>query len=254
MTVNATMRTELASLQPTSLIELFVLETLSGSGAVCDIYRFHAGVNNKTVPGYLVWNGEAYQAWPVSAEGFEYTGKGTLPRPKFTIANVEGAISQEIAVFNETDSFSAIYQRDFVGSRITRIRTLARFIDAVNFEGNTNPFGTPDPTIRMPDEIYYIDRKAVENREYVQFELVSSLDLQGVRVPKRAVLKNSCSWIYKGEGCNYAGTDYFDENDFRVNSESLDVCGKQLSSCQKRFGRNQELPFGGFPGAGPYSQ
>ena len=32
---------------------------------------------------------------------------------------------------------------DLNGAKFTRIRTLARFLDAVNFTGNTNPYGTP---------------------------------------------------------------------------------------------------------------
>ena len=48
-----------------------------------------------------------------------------------------------------------------------------------------NPFGTPDPTAEFPKEIYTIDRKALENRDTVVFELASVLDLAGVIVPKR---------------------------------------------------------------------
>ena len=49
-------------------------------------------------------------------------------------------------------------------STSTRIRTLAKFIDAVNFApigGNpsVNPFGTPDPTAEFPQEVHAIDRK-----------------------------------------------------------------------------------------------
>jgi len=248
MTINATMRAELASLSPTSLIELYELQTNSSVSGACEVYRFHAGVNGKIIPENLVWNSEAYQAWPVAAEGFEYTGKGTLPRPRFRIANVEGAISGALL------SFVGAYSQDLIGAQITRLRTLARFIDAVNFEGGSNPFGTPDPTIRLPDEIYFVDRKSVETREFVEFECVSTLDLQGTQIPRRFVLKNACSWVYRAnKGCSYDGTDYFNENDFRVATAEEDVCGKQLSSCQKRFGRKNDLPFGGFPGAGPYS-
>jgi len=52
----------------------------------------------------------------------------------------------------------------------------------------TNPFGTPNAN-ELPQEIYFIDRKVTENREFVQFECVSVLDLQGIRVPKRQVTR-----------------------------------------------------------------
>ena len=68
---------------------------------------------------------------------------------------------------------------------MTRIRTLARYIDAVNFLNGTNPYGTPDPTAEFPKEIYTVDRKSVENRDIVQFELAAIFDIAGVRAPQR---------------------------------------------------------------------
>ena len=64
---------------------------------------------------------------------------------------------------------------------MTRIRTLARYLDAVNFPGSTNPLGTPDPTAEFPQEIYKIDRKSAENREVVTFELAAVFDLAGIQ-------------------------------------------------------------------------
>jgi lambda family phage minor tail protein L len=66
---------------------------------------------------------------------------------------------------------------------------LAQFLDAANFPSNINPFGTPSSTTELPQEIYFIDRKTVENRDVVQFECVSALDLEGVRAPKRQVTR-----------------------------------------------------------------
>ena len=74
---------------------------------------------------------------------------------------------------------------DLTGATLTRIRTLAKFIDAVNFAGNVNPYGTPDPNAEFAQEIYSIDRKSQETREVVSFELAAPIDLIGVRAPKR---------------------------------------------------------------------
>ena len=62
---------------------------------------------------------------------------------------------------------------------------MARYLDAVNFPGGTNPLGTPDPTAEFPKEIYKIDRKSAENRDVVQFELAAAIDMAGVRAPQR---------------------------------------------------------------------
>ena len=38
---------------------------------------------------------------------------------------------------------------------------------------------------QMPQEVYYIDRKVAETRDFVEFEMVSSLDLANARAPRR---------------------------------------------------------------------
>ena len=96
-----------------------------------------------------------------------------------------------MALVNQTTPWN-----DLTGAKFTRIRTLARYIDAANFTGGTNPFGTPDPSSKLPDEIYFIDRKLSENRDTVEFELVSELDLLNLRLPRRQVTKD----IFPGVG------------------------------------------------------
>jgi lambda family phage minor tail protein L len=224
---------------PSAIIELFELQLFANIHGVNDIYRFHAGtnlVNN----GEVVWKGNPYLRFPVEADGFEYTGQGALPRPKIRISNILGSITA--ILLSMPNGLEA--------AKVTRIRTLGRYIDGVNFSGGTNPFGTPDPTAEFPREIYYIDRKSAENREIVEFELASVFDLAGVRAPKRQCIANICQWVYRSAECGYTGTNYFDANNNAVGSASLDVCGKRLSSCQVRFGTNAELPYGSYPGIG----
>jgi lambda family phage minor tail protein L len=248
MTVTLEVRAELAKLQPSSVIELFEIKTSACAHGAVEAYRFHSGVNAKAISGHVVWAGDTYYAWPVEAEGFEYTGNGSLPRPRIRIANVNGAIT---TILLEVNQFTA--GSDLIGAQVTRIRTLARFLDAVNFDENVNPFGTPDPDSALPPEVYYIDRKSAETQEIVEFELVARYDLAGVRAPKRQTINNICQWQYRSTECGYIGTAYFDENDAPVSSESDDICGKRLTSCECRFGVNAELPFGSFPGIGQYS-
>jgi lambda family phage minor tail protein L len=169
---------DLQNINPSSIIELFTLtldNTLHGASTV---YRFHAGstLNNN---GEIVWAGNTYQRFPIKAEGFAFQ-KGQLPRPTLTVSNALGTITAILLNVNSTTSGN-----DLTGATVTRIRTLARFIDAVNFPENVNPYGTPDATAEFPQEIYKIDRKSAENREFVQFELAAVFDLAGIRAPKR---------------------------------------------------------------------
>jgi len=129
--------------------------------------------------GEIVWAGNTYQRFPIQAEGFAFQ-KGQLPRPTLTVSNALGTITAILLNVNTTTTGN-----DLTGATVTRIRTLARFIDAVNFPSNVNPYGTPDATAEFPQEIYKIDRKSAENREFVQFELAAVFDLAGIRAPKR---------------------------------------------------------------------
>ena len=141
-------------------------------------YRFHAGTN-RVSNGDIIWAGNTYVKMPIQAEGFAFRN-GQLPRPTLRVSNALGTITAILLNVNSTTTGN-----DLTGATVTRIRTLARYLDSVNFSGNTNPLGTPDPTAEFPQEIYKIDRKSAENREVVEFELAAVFDLAGIRAPKR---------------------------------------------------------------------
>ena len=219
---------DLQSVAPSAVIELFQLELNAAQHGVNETYYFHAGVN-ATNSGDIIWNSQAYLAFPIEATEFEYTGTGSLPRPKLRISNIYGTITGIILTL----------PNGLEGAKVTRIRTLARYIDGVNFPGGTNPLGTPDPTAEFPREIYYIDRKASENRDLIEFELAAAFDLVGVRAPKRQCVSNVCQWTYRGAECGYAGNAYFDFNDVPKGAVGQDVCGKRLRSCELRFSQQR---------------
>jgi lambda family phage minor tail protein L len=229
------------------VIELFELQLVAALHGSADVYRFHAGAN-MDANGELVWAGNSYLRYPVEADGFTYEGNGQLPRPKLRVSNILGTITAILLQVNATTPGS-----DLNGAKLTRIRTLARYIDAANFPGGVNPYGTPDPTAEFPREIYYIDRKTGETRDVVEFELAASFDLAGIRAPKRQCISSICQWVYRSAECSYTGSSYFDENDNAVATLAADVCGKRLSSCKARFGATAELPFGSFPGIGAFT-
>ena len=118
--------------------------------------------------------------FPVEVTGFQYQ-KDQLPRPQMTISNMGSPSISSILLLANAFTIG----NDLTGAKVTRLRTMVKFLDAANFSGATNPFGTPDPDAEFPREIYYIDRKSQENREVVQFELAAVFDLAGIRAPKR---------------------------------------------------------------------
>jgi len=261
---NAAIASAVQAVAPSALIELFQLELNVPQHGVAETYYFHAGTslnNNED----LIWAGQPYMALPIEVEGFEYSGQGTLPRPRMRISNIMGTITALILTLPE----------GLEGAKFTRIRTLARFIDSDNFpagvdylltedsfalmyEDDTfiyqevgNPFGNPDPLAEFPREIFFVDRKSAENRDVVEFELASAFDMAGIRAPKRQCITR-CQWVYRSNECSYAGTNFFNSSDVAVGNASQDVCGKRVDSCKARFGQSAELPFGGYPGIGTY--
>ena len=181
MTVNSKVFSSLQDINPSAIIELFTLQLSTALHGANTIYRFHAG-SNLNANGKIVWAGNEYLRFPVQASGFSFQ-KGQLPRPKLIISNATGLISSILLTVNETTTGN-----DLTGATVTRIRTLAKFIDAVNFADGTN--ATADNTAEFPQEIYSIDRKATESREVVEFELAAPTDLAGVRIPGRQATRS----------------------------------------------------------------
>ena len=123
---------EIHKVSPSAVIELFELQlntTIHGSNT---IYRFHAGTDITGANGNVVWAGNPYEALPIEADGFEYSGTGQLPRPKIRVSNALGTITALILV------------TPLEGAKVTRIRTLVRYIDAVNFSTRRNLLVTTD--------------------------------------------------------------------------------------------------------------
>lgn len=219
-------------LEPGAMVELFELDATQIGG---DLLRFHGD----TQTGAIWWQGEEFSPWPIQAEGFAVTSDGQQPMPTLSVGNVEGTISA-----------LCIYLDDLVGARLTRRRTLGRYLDARNFaDGNAEA----DPTQEFAPDIWLIDQKSSETGEVVVFELATALDFNGVQLPRRQIIANVCGWLsnggYRGPYCGYTGTLYFDRFGNSVADPTLDRCGGCLSDCKKRFGEFNELPFGSFPAA-----
>ena len=172
---------DLQSINPSAIIELFQLKLDSALHGASTTYYFHAG-SNLDANNKIKWKGVEYLRFPIKATGFAFQ-KGQLPRPKLIVSNVTGLISSILLDVNEVTAGN-----DLTGATVTRIRTLAKFIDADNFADGVN--ATADPSAEFPKEIYSIDRKSAETRLTVEFELAAPTDLAGVRIPKRQATRS----------------------------------------------------------------
>ena len=120
-----TIRAEIQSLAPSALLDFFILDTTNLPGG--SLMRFHPGTNGLSQP--VVWQGATYEPLPIEASGFDVTARGSLPRPKLKVANAAGFLSASVKSFG-----------DFVGCKVTRKRTFAKYLDAVNFPVRRNLF------------------------------------------------------------------------------------------------------------------
>tara|TARA_R100000773_G_scaffold13106_1_gene12066 strand:+ start:364 stop:924 length:561 start_codon:yes stop_codon:yes gene_type:complete len=162
---------EIQKLEPSAIIELFKLTfDKDVNGQTIAPYYYHAGTNE--LKGKIIFDGITYEPVPVKVEGFDKTTKGTLPRPTFTVANANNAISALLILYNPLKLL------------LLRIQTCKKFLDKENFTSGTND--TADPTaIFENDDRWYVDRVAIENPNAVVFELSGKISLTNLKLPQR---------------------------------------------------------------------
>ena len=119
MTTPQSIHEQLQSLEPSAIIELFELQLTEEVNGVDLTLYYHAGTNELNAD--IVFNRLTYVAAPIEVDGFEVSGKGTLPRPSMRIANANSAISALIVLYNPLQA------------KVTRIRTCKKFLDVDNF-------------------------------------------------------------------------------------------------------------------------
>lgn len=211
---------DIQKLEPGAIIELYELDVRPLGGG---LLYFHANSDQN-----IVFQGKTYQPYPIRGEGFALTSD-QQPTPRISVMNLEGAIS-----------LMCLQYDDLVGAIFTRRRTFKHYLDG-------EP--TANPNEEFPVDRFFVERKVSESIESVDFELTTSLDFGGVRLPRRLILANYCSWQYRGPYCNYIGPPVATAMDEPTSDPALDRCGHRLSSCKLRQWPDGVLNFGGFPAA-----
>lgn len=215
------------------IVTLFEIDLTDLGGSV---YR----ITNSTDAGNTVqFDSATYYPRPVRLTGQQRMGSGRPPRPKVQIGDLDGTIA----------GLCRDYQ-DMIGATFTRIRTLAKYLD-----------GEPgaDTSAKFPDEIYVINKKARAQRSVIEFDLSPATDIDGVMIPARLVLCDTCGFNYRVwngasfdtptvRPCPYTDAVYFEYDNTSTVDPAEDVCARTLAACKVRYGDTEELPFGGFPG------
>jgi len=208
-TDSAKMIWELVRLDSSAALELFQLD-LTPLGD--QIYCWFNGQNYKDE--FITWQGVKYLSMPITVDGYSMSTESSPPRPKMTIANPLNIIGKMMDVYN-----------DFVGMKVTRIRTRAKFIDAVNFPDNTNADAS---SFELPRDVYYVKRKASHTRESVQLELGAATDMI-TQFPQRMVTVQSCTAQYRDPlTCGYRSIPLTNSNGQLFNWNATDRSGNVL--------------------------
>jgi len=180
-----------------AIVELFDLDLTPITGDVNDKFYF----TNQLKPddNKIVWQGRTYEPLPIISTGYEKNTTGQIAQPSLTVANVMGTFTQVI------DSLD-----DLVGAKVTRRRTLGKYLD-----------GEPsaDPLQEFPLDVFYIERKTSENALTITWQLGSVLDLEGLQLPRRVITQNYCQWNYRSSECGYTGAPVFNANDGRLSTD-----------------------------------
>ena len=182
-----------------AIVELIDLDLSPITNDPADIFYF----TNQLKPDdtKIQWKGNVYEPIPIAAAGYEKSTTGQIAQPTLTVANVLGTFTQ---VINELD--------DLVGAKVTRRRTLGKYLD-----------GEPeaDPLQEFPIDVFYIERKTQENSMVISWQLASVLDLEGLKLPRRIITQNYCQWRYRGSECGFTGPTLYDNNDRYINTTGL---------------------------------
>ena len=227
---------ELGNLDPSTLLSFFEIDLSSVVGSISsslikdyaevnpslpnfedskdNILRFHNNI--RVFNSYIFWQGKTFFPAPIQAEGYEISSRGILPTPRLSMSSQSD---------QETEILSLIRRAirkygDIVGAKVTRIRTYAKFLDKNNFADIAKYDGTdgsylsafpegyePDPYAELPRDIFFIERKASESKTAIVYELSSSLDVEGVKLPRRTVQSRKCGFTYRGCGCFYESAE-----------------------------------------------
>lgn len=228
-------RQESQKLSPTAIVPLFTLDATSVNGPTLHFTQ------NSISGGPVTFGGVIYQPTDIEFKGLETSGVGALPTPTISIANTDALVQALVNTYG-----------DLNGCTLSRIRTFARFLDGEPDADSTAFFG--------PDSFRF-ERKSSDDPDVIEWELSAAIDQEGAMIPARVVVAETCMWRYRAwdsnagdfdyskAQCPYAGSQSYDINDQPVASGADDVPSRGISCCKTRFGSDQPLPFGGFPGA-----
>lgn len=239
------------SLNPSPVVYLYQIDFSTSKIGTTDILYWSPFRNGTSD---IVYDGKTYSYMGIDFAGLTMESGGKLPSPSMTIMATKGNILAQ-----------RMLSLDIRGTRITRIKTYANYLDGA---------GQADPAANRKTTFYI---NSLSSRVGTTYKLVLSTNygLEGINNKANRVLNSfscinkyrtwdaatnkfvytpvkdgGCPWGNPDEQANYSevpnwGTVYFDGGDQSVAEPSKDRCALGAASCVKRF--CQTNPLQGIP-------
>ena len=219
------------------------------------ILYFTPVINDDYTP--IDFNARTYIPIEMETDGWEISTGEQLPRPHIKVSNATLTFLGYVITFD-----------DLVGAKVIRRRTLEKYLD-----------GKPEanPNAEFSKDTFTIMQKTQHTKRFIEFELAAYMDFEGVRIPKRQIIRDYCTHSYRNWDTatmdfdySFATCPYGNPNvppsgggfkDGRSTNNSPgglgdfchtrlgaltttrqdDKCGKTLTDCEARFAGNRIL-------------
>jgi phage-related protein len=185
------------------------------------LIKIHADAGTIRLAGYespVFFNDETYLPYPFKLGPIQTAGGGSLPGMSIKTPGADGFILSIIEI-----------SEDLRGKQLDVITVFADHLD--------------DPTVQIT---YSFAIESIEGvaEEELEIRCVPQFN-QGINVPRRTILRDTCQWRYKEEGCWLWDDDeevWVAPEDFLYPGET---CMRTRTSCEYH---NNFARFSAFPG------
>lgn len=174
------MYSELLKLEQSPMITLVTLDLNPIGGST--VLRFVASTTRQGENVHFQNN--AYTPIPLEVRGMGIRSTGQQIRPTIAFSNFPDYMRQIVLLY-----------RDLVGAKISIIHVFEKHLDGGS---------SPNPDFYFGPDEFFVYQKLGETRAEIEFELVTWLDLQGVKLPQRTIQNSACRFIFRGTGCLFA--------------------------------------------------
>jgi lambda family phage minor tail protein L len=144
------------------ILDLYEIELEPNEGFL----RFHG---SKNFSKDIIFQGNQYSFLPCEFSSFQKSSDGRQSRPTLKIANVNNYFSKILSDRN-----------DLVGKKFYRKKILGKDLDNENFTDGVNPYGISSFNTYIAFDKLIINLKRSENKQEVEFELSSKIDIQNI--------------------------------------------------------------------------